>query len=48
MDQYGNRLMVIELAVLGLTTFAAMGTDRFWSGAAIDGDDVSRGRQRLR
>ncbi len=32
MDQHGNRLLVVELAALGLATFAAMGTDRFWSG----------------
>jgi hypothetical protein len=32
MEQHGNRLMVVELAVLGLMTMAAIGTDRLWSG----------------
>ncbi len=31
MDQQGPRLMLFELIALALTTFAAMGTDRFWS-----------------
>ena len=33
MDQHGVRLMLIELAVLGVSTALAMGTDRWWSGA---------------
>lgn len=33
-DQYGVRLMVWELALLGVATFAAIGTDRYWSGDA--------------
>lgn len=32
MDQHGARLMFVELAVLGLATVAAMGTDRVWTG----------------
>ena len=30
MDQYGVKVMLIELAVLGVATFGAIGTDRFW------------------
>jgi hypothetical protein len=32
MDEHGVRLMLGELAVLGLACFAAMGTDRLWAG----------------
>ena len=32
MDEHGATVMMIELAVLGVATFAAMGTDRFWTG----------------
>lgn len=30
MDDYGARLMLGELAVLAVTSAAAIGTDRFW------------------
>ena len=32
MDQHGPKAMLVELAVLGVATFAAIGTDRFWTG----------------
>ena len=32
MDQHGPKAMLIELAILGVATFAAMSTDRYWSG----------------
>ena len=32
MDEHGATVMMIELAILGVATFAAMGTDRFWTG----------------
>jgi hypothetical protein len=32
MDQHGERLMLAELAILGVASFAAMGTDRLWVG----------------
>lgn len=32
MDEHGPMAMLIELAVLGFATVAAIGTDRFWSG----------------
>ena len=31
-DEHGATAMMIELAVLGVATFAAMSTDRFWTG----------------
>lgn len=31
MDAYGSRLMMIEIAVLALAAFAAMGTDDYWT-----------------
>lgn len=31
MSQHGLKLLVAELAVLGMTTFAAIGTDSYWS-----------------
>lgn len=32
MDEHGATVMLIELAILGVATFAAIGTDRFWTG----------------
>ena len=32
MDQHGPKAMLIELAILGVATFAAISTDRYWSG----------------
>lgn len=32
MDRYGVTLMLAELGLLGFTTVAAIGTDRWWSG----------------
>jgi hypothetical protein len=31
MDDHGERLMIIELAILGIATCAALGTDRCWT-----------------
>jgi hypothetical protein len=31
MDEHGGRLMLVELAILGVTSLAAMGTDRYWA-----------------
>lgn len=31
MDVYGSRLLMIEIAVLALATFAAIGTDDYWA-----------------
>ncbi len=36
-DQHGVSLMIGELVVLGLATFAAIGTDRFWTGDTEQG-----------
>lgn len=33
LDQYGFRLMLIELGILGLCTVGAMTTDTYWSRA---------------
>jgi hypothetical protein len=33
MDRHGPKLMLIELGVLALATFAAIGTDSIWSGS---------------
>lgn len=32
MDEHGATVMMMELVVLGVATFAAIGTDRFWTG----------------
>jgi len=32
MDQYGPKAMLVELTILGFATFAAISTDRYWSG----------------
>ncbi len=31
MDQHGMTVMIVELVVLGLLTFAAIGTDDYWT-----------------
>lgn len=36
-DEHGVTLMTGELIVLGLATFAAIGTDRFWTGDTEQG-----------
>ena len=35
LDQYGGALLLGELAVLGLVTVAAIGTDEYWSRLAV-------------
>lgn len=30
LDEHGFTVMMVEIALLGVTTFAAMATDRFW------------------
>lgn len=36
MDEHGVTALVVELVVLGIATAAAISTDRFWSGEAVD------------
>jgi hypothetical protein len=42
MDRYGMWIMSIELGLLALLTFAAIGTDEYWSGNAESQDNPSR------
>ena len=34
MDERGASIMLVELALLAVLTFAAIGTEEFWTGAA--------------
>jgi len=41
MNDWGMSLMIGELVLLGISTFAAMATDSYWSAQSADnGDDV--------
>jgi hypothetical protein len=39
LDQYGLYLMLAELALLGVCTFAAMATDSYWSSQPTESHD---------
>lgn len=40
MDQYGFLLMVVELVVLAILTFAAIATDEYWARKAVSAQDA--------